>query len=110
MNAQNKIGHIAGGLNYLSGQTRSVSRCLRGRNGTSNAAIHVPKAAAVLGGIMALLLGCSPKAPQKIEMPVAGTLQLDGVTIVDTENGARHEHLDGSRADRAHFSNGRDTR
>jgi imidazolonepropionase-like amidohydrolase len=88
MNAQNKIGHIAGGLNYLSGQTRSVSRCLRGRNGTSNAAFHVLKAAVVLGGIMALLPGCSPKAPQKIKMPFAGTLRLDGVTIVDTENGA----------------------
>jgi hypothetical protein len=47
------------------------------------------KAAVFLGGgIVALLSGCSPKAPKQIELPVAGALRLDGVTIVDTESGA----------------------
>ena len=46
------------------------------------------KTAVFLGGIATLLSGCSPKAPRQIEVPVAGPLRLDGVTIVDTENGA----------------------
>src|SRR6202451_112340 len=46
------------------------------------------KSAVFLGGLAALLCGCGPKSPQQIELPVAGQLRLDGVTIVDTENGS----------------------
>jgi imidazolonepropionase-like amidohydrolase len=45
------------------------------------------KSATVVAGLAVLLAGCSRLARQRIELPVAGKLQIRGVTIVDTHNG-----------------------
>jgi len=48
----------------------------------------VLKTAVFIGGVATLLSGCGPKAPSRIDLLVPGPLRLDGVTIVDSENGA----------------------
>jgi hypothetical protein len=45
------------------------------------------KAAALVVGLAAMLAGCGASARQRAEVPVAGSLRLDGVTVVDTRDG-----------------------
>lgn len=53
--------------------------------------LNTAVAAVVLAG---LLGGCSRRAHKRVELPVAGRLQLRGVTIVDTHTGKLMPHVD----------------
>jgi imidazolonepropionase-like amidohydrolase len=46
------------------------------------------KVAALLAVFAAVFSGCRKQSRSKVEMPIAGTLRLDGVTIVNTHDGS----------------------